>query len=346
MPTTYSNVWNSVSVLWERPLGTVELTGGYLWLSGSPDSMDLGVKTLHRNVYGNRYAKETQLKVVSSDPNGALGKTPLWFKRDGIHSRLNRILNTHFQNFHAASPIPPAPCYTAHYPTDDVPTTVSGFTIIRDMGFGLGTANVWSSCVANELEVSWKVGEPVMVKPTFLCLNGQPHTTVVGAVVSDDVDYQEVYAQAPDITCSWNGTTFQPASFNIKSTNNINIKHSHESKIPVGMTFGKFNAELTLDVWVDENYNSWFIPNYLGASSPMGVTGTFHVRMTGIDLGGKTYNIYINYIGKLVNMASSKPSKTGLQTIKATLYDLETSVGDYTDAGYWIKVDGVNVAWQ
>ena len=344
MATTHVGWENRIAMVFERPLGTTDSTG-FLWVSSDADSMGLGAEATRRQVYGNRYLLNPHLQVLKSNPGGDLGATAFWFDTDGTQTNLNRILNSHFQNTYEICPIEEI-CYVAHFPVSEQPGTLSGWSIARDIGLGLGTSYLWSSCVANKLEVSWAPGRPVELKPSFLALDGQPAGSCPGLIATDTA-YQDFLYQAPNIAVTWNGTTIQTAGFKVESDNQMNVKHDPSSLSPVGFTMGRFSANLELKVWVDDDFFSDFVPDYLGSGvSPTDQLGTFQALISGPNNGdGETYTSTIYFYGKIVDMPSGQPNDQGIQTIKVEMTSPDTGT-KYTDAGYYIRVRGSSVVWQ
>ena len=338
---------NRTSFFWERPLGTGETTG-ILWLSAEADSMGLGAEATRRRVYGNRYMLNAHLQVLKSNPGGSLGATELFFDRAGTQTTLNRMLNTHFQNTAAACPVPPLPCWVAHFPVNEQPASLSGFTIARDIGLDFGSAYVWESCVCNELVLDWQPGKAMTIKPTFVALDGQPDTAAPG-IVATDVSYQYQLYQAPNIACTWNGSKVETAGFTITSNNGIVVKHDPSSISPVGMTLGNWAAKLQLKVWVDDDFYK-YVPNSLGSSVPIDTTGTFEAVITGPTVSDEsgssfTYMGTVHFHGKVVDMPNAQPTKDGIQIINVEMTSPETG-GSYDDAGYFIKIDSSSFPWQ
>lgn len=338
---------NQYSLFWENPLGTKEATG-WLWLTSKPDTLSLGAEATKRDVYGNRYLLNSHLQVLKSTPSGALGETQMWFESSGTQTKLNRVLNSHFQNVTETCPVPPLPCYVAHWPVSEQPSTLRGFTVARDIGLGLGSAYVWSSCVADKLRVDWAPGKAVTVMPTFAALDGQPNTAP-GGIVATDSSYQYQLYQAPNIECLWNGTRFQTAGFTINSSNGVQIKHGNDSLSPVGMTLGRFNATLSLKTWIDDDFMSRFVPDYLGSGISTELTGTFMAIVTGPTITTGTeieqFTGTIYFHGKIVDIPSANPTTDSLQTINMEMTSPESGSA-WTDAGYYIKIDSRYYDWQ
>ena len=348
MATTHLGWENRLGFFWERPLGTGETTG-VQWISDVADTMSLGAEATRRKVYGNRYMFNQHLQVLKSNPAGFPGAMALWFERLGKQKFLNRILNTHFQNQYSACPVPPLPCFVAHFPVDEQPSTVSGFTIARDIGSGWNHSYLWESCVANQLELAWSPGKPITVNPTFISLNGQPDEAAPGTV-STDLLYQFMLHQAPNITCTWNSNPLSIAGFKITSNNGIIVKHDPSSITPVGLAFGNFVASLEFQTWVDDDFQTRFVPDYLGSGISPELTGEFEAVVLGptIDFGSgdlRTFYATIHFQGKIVDIPNSQPKADGIQTVKVEM----TSPGTgslYTDAGYYIKLDSMYEDWQ
>lgn len=337
---------SSLAMFWEYPLGTVD-TEGFLWLGDSPDSMSLGAEPTYRKVYGDRYYRKEHLKVNKSSPGGEIGATSFWWSSDGTQIKMNRILNSHFQNTTEVCPIH-EPCFVAHYPIGTTEDELGGFTIARDIGDGYASSYVWSSAVCNKLTVSWAVGKTLSIKPEFVCLDGQPKSDP-GGIISTDVSYQRELVHAPDMSFYWNGTEFHPTGFRVESKNNINLKHAPTSKSPVGMTLGDFDAVLSIDMWVDSTYSSKFVPGYLGSIGSPGTDymGTFQCIFVGPIHGeGEQFYGTIQFYGKIVQMPDTQIKESGIQNIKVQLCATDGTAGDYTDAGYFIKYSSFYTDWR
>ena len=347
MATTHLGWENRLAFFWENPLGTVEAIGK-TWISDAADTMSLGAEATRRKVYGNRYMVNTHLQVLKSSPAGSPGAIAMWFEKLGKQTFLNRILNSHFQNTYDACPLPPLPCFVAHFPVDEQPSELTGFSIARDIGLGWANSFLWENCVANQLEISWGVGKPILCNPTFISLNGQPDEAAPGLVASDTA-YQPMLYQAPNIVCTWGGTHVSVASFKITSNNGIMVKHDPSSITPVGMSLGNFTASLEFQTWVDDDFQTRFVPNYLGTGISPELTGVFEAVVRGptIEIGGvmKVFYATLHFHGKIVDVPNAQPKADGLQTVKVEMTSPGT--GDtYEDAGYYIKLDSAYENWQ
>jgi len=344
---------NSINLAWERPLGTLG-TSGFRWCSDQPDSLSVGAVPYARSVLGNRFHRQEDLRILKVQPQGALGATPFWFDADNWQKTLNRLLNSHFQNAESSCPTPPEPGWDYHFPYSGQPGTLGGFTIARDIGLGLGRAYVFEKCIMNKLVVDWKVGQPVMLTPTFYSQNVTPNSSVSGVVFASDTSYQRHYYQAPGISCSWNGTRFHPASFKITSSNNIQTQFGPSSKQPIGFTLGVFEATLEMDVWVDENFYSRFVYiDGLGTSvTPVSTLGTFMVRIQGPEFneyGGSFGTVFaqtdIYFTGKIVDVPSCNPNMGNEATQKVKMIMTATGTTP-AKSGYYIKTYGIPDPWQ
>ncbi len=343
-----SNWQRKIAYFWEYPLSVnVDNFNGWLWLSGDADSLSFNTTEVQRRTWGDRYFRKEHLRVSTSAPSGGLGKLALWHDDSGNTDRINRVLNNHFQNTEEMCPPYPLPCFVAHYPITEVGSTLSGCTILKDIGDGISSANVFESCIASNLQVSWKAGEPVFITPSYRALNGHPRGNVTGAIVSASEGYQDALCKAPEVKCEWNGVKLNVASWKITSTNNVTTKYEHNQVNPSGFVLGNFDAELELQVWQDDDYNSRFVPNNLDGGLVTSTLGEFVVSMKGFSKVSTPAHYYhtITFKGKVISPTASPNSANGLQTIKVKMYKPNDATG-YENAGYCIKIDGEYSAWR
>lgn len=340
----------SVDLFWEYPLGSMG-TSGFRYLSDQPDTMTIGAEAHERKVIGNRFLRKEHLRILRTNPGGALGPTPFWFSADNKQTNLNRLMNSHFQNTVMACGIPPAPCWSRHYPVSTQPTNMGGFTIRRDIGLGGGSAYVWRSAIMSELAVAWSVGQPITLTPTFVTMQALPNDSVSGAVAASDSSYQRYYYQAPAIACEWNGTRFNPAGFRITSRNNVKSQWSGASKHPIGYSLGVFEAELELDVWIDDTFYSRFVPvdNIGTGVTPTDTLGTFTCTVTGpLDMYGSTltqFNSIFSFTGKIIEVPSGAPNLSDSPTQKVKMRMTATGV-TYNTCGYYIELQEESHNWK
>jgi hypothetical protein len=345
--------WESaVDLFWEYPLGTMGTTG-FRYLSDQPDTLTIGAEAHERKVIGNRFIRKEHLRILRTNPGGALGPTPFWFSADNKQTSLNRILNSHFQNTVQACGIPPLPCYSRHYPVSTQPTNMGGFTIRRDIGLGVGSAYVWRSAIMSELAVDWRVGQPVTLTPTFATLEALPNDSVSGAVAATDPSYQRYYYMAPALDCEWNGTRFYPAGWRITSRNNVKSQWGPNSKHPIGYTLGVFEADLELDVWIDDDFYTRFVPkDNIGTSvTPTDTTGTFQCTVSGpigTMEGGiepSQFDTIFYFTGKIIDMPGANPNMSESPTQKVKMRMTATGT-TYDTCGYYIECQENNNDWQ
>jgi len=343
--------WESaVDLFWEYPLGSMG-TSGFRYLSETPDSLTIGAEAHERRVIGNRFIRKEHLRILRTVPGGALGPTPFWFSADNKQTNLDRLMNSHFQNTVQACGIPPAPCWSRHYPVSTQPTNLGGFTIRRDIGLGAGSSYVWRSAIMSELSVDWKVGQPITLTPTFTTMQALPNDEVSGAVAASDSSYQRYYYQAPALECLWNGTRFFPAGFRIVSKNNVASQRGPNSKHPIGYTLGVFEAELELDVWIDDDFYTRFVPkdNIGTGATPTDTLGTFTCTVTGpIDEYAGTltqFNTIFSFMGKIVDVPSGAPNLSAAATQKVKLRMTATGT-TYDTCGYYVELQEQSHDWQ
>lgn len=344
---------HSTDLFWEYPLGSMG-TSGFRWISDQPDSLNINAEAHSRVVIGNRFLRDSHLRILKTTPGGELGATPFWFTPFDVHPyEMNRLLNSHFQNQEQACGIPPFPCYTRHYPVSEQSGTLGGFTVRRDIGLGVDKAYLYTSGVMEKLTVEWKVGQPVTMKPDFRFLTGMPNQELSGAVAATDTSYQRYYYQAPAIDVLWDGTRIQPAGFKIVSTNSYNIRHAPNSKSPVGFVLGRFNAELEMDVWIDDDFYSRFVPvDSIGTGvTPVDTTGTFQCTVSGPigTMGGgvapSQFNTIFYFTGKIINVPGANQNMGNVPTQKVKM--IMTATGTtYDTSGYYIEIEGEEHNWQ
>lgn len=344
---------HTTDLFWEFPLGTMG-TSGFRWISDQPDSLNINAEGHARQVIGNRFLKDSHLRILKTAPGGALGATPFWFTPFDVNPvALNRLLNSHFQNQAQACGIPPAPCYTRHFPTSQQTGTLGGFTVSRDIGLGASKAYVYTSGVMEKMVVEWKVGQPMTMVPEFRFLTGLPNSSVRGAVAASDTSYQRFYFQAPAIDIEWNGTPVQPAGFKITSSNSFNARYAPTSKSPVGFVLGRFNAELEMDVWIEDNFYSRYVPvdNIGTGVTPTDTTGTFQCTVSGPvgTMGGggalTQFNTIFYFTGKIINVPGANQNMGNPPTQKVKMMMTATGTA-YNTSGYYIEVQAEEHNWQ
>ncbi|MCK4520999.1 MAG: hypothetical protein KAU20_00365, partial [Nanoarchaeota archaeon] len=149
--------------------------------------------------------------------------------------------------------------------------------------------------------------------------------------------------------CSWNGTKLNTAGFSIESDNGMKVKHSVDSLSPVGMTMGRFKAVLTLKTWIDDDFVSRFVPDYLGSGVSVDTTGTFEAVISGNTVTTGTeielFTGTIHLQGKIVEIPNANPKKDGIQQVKLELTSPEAGSA-WDEAGYYIKIDSRYHDWQ
>lgn len=342
--------WESaLDLFWEFPLGTVGTTS-FRYLSDQPDSLSIGAEAHARRVIGNRFLRKEHLRILKTTPGGALGPTPFWFAKNNQQTDLNRLLNSHFQNESQECGIPPLPCWSRHFPVSTQPDNLGGFTIRRNIGLGESSAYVWTSAITNKLVVDWKVGMPVMLTPEMKTLWALPNEAVTGTT-NDNTAYQSYFYQAPAIGCTWNGTAFYPAGFKITSDNAVNTQWGGASKQPIGFTLGQFQASLELDVWIDDNFYSWFVPkeNIGTWITPTDTLGTFVCTVQGpIAMYGSAltqFNSIFSFMGKIVDVPGGNPNMGNQSTHKVKMEMVATGT-TYDTCGYYIELQEESHNWK
>lgn len=349
--SVHSGWENAIDLFWEYPLGNIGSTvQGFRYLSDVPDSLTIGAESHSRKVIGNRFMRKEHLRILKTTPGGSLGPTPMWFSATNRQTNLNRLLNSHFQNQKQACGIPPAPCWSRHFPVSTQPTNLGGFTIRRNIGLGATNSYVWTSAITDKLTIDWRVGMPVMLTPEMRTLWAMPGEAV-SITANADSAYQRYYYQAPALNCLWNGTAFNPAGWRITSQNNIITQWGPSSKQPIGFNLGQFQASLELDVWIDDNFLSWFVPkaNIGTSSTPADTLGTFYCKVEGPfdDYAGTLtqFNTIFEFIGKIVDIPGANPNMGNQPTHKVKA-EMVASGTTYNTCGYYIEIQEESHNWQ
>jgi hypothetical protein len=170
-------------------------------------------------------------------------------------------------------------------------------------------------------------------------------------VAASDSSYQRYYYQAPALDCEWNGTRFFPAGFRIVSKNNVASQWGPNSKHPIGYTLGVFEAEMELDVWIDDDFYTRFVPkdNIGTGATPTDTLGTFTCTVTGpIDEYAGTltqFNTIFSFMGKIVDVPSGAPNLSAAATQKVKLRMTATGT-TYDTCGYYIELQEESHDWQ
>lgn len=343
--TIYAGWENVCELRWEFPLGTYK-TGSnalpFAWLSDTADSLSPNAVVSARRVYGYRYVDDEHLTVNQGNPGGGLGAIPLWFNGRGQQFRVNRLLNAHFQNHEDMCPFG-LNCYVAHYPMPTQPDAWHGFTVLQHYG-DTGTAYRYKSGVINTMKFDWAVGKPFTITPSFLFQNCE--TPVEGTAISPwttEFDYMTTLYTPPNITCTWNGTALETSRFSITSENNITPRFSTNSKTPVGFVMGEYDATLEFDVWMSDEFYSRFVDNALGTiKTSAAKVGTFGVTFSGPSTRDGTFNSYISFVGKIIEIPTISPKgRSSVQTVKMTM----TGYGTGLESPFYVKVEGVSDEW-
>lgn len=246
-------------------------TGSYdfLWGSSEKDGLSMGeVPFDFRPLRGARGQVAASFRECQNLPGGDLGPAPL--DLGTACGKFLAILNAHLQNVTVAGTEAPY-TYTGSPATaaieDGEWATIS---IIKDTGIA-NQAHLFTGCVVDELELSWKTGEPLMYAAKGIkAMAGATD----GTMPTVPAPCAHGYLQAPRITCTWNGTEAYPASFKIISKQNFADKQSGTAKGRVGHVLGDYEASIELTVWRNEDsHTNWVNPFYTGAVGTLVVTG-------------------------------------------------------------------------
>lgn len=269
MSKTISAFLTSVVFGTEGTQGVEASAYDFLWDSSEKDGLSMGeVPFDFRPIRGGRGQLASGFRECQNLPGGDLGPAPI--DLGTACGKFLAILNAHLQNMSVTGTAAPytytgSPAVAAI--TDGDWSTIS---IIKDTGVA-NQAHLYTGCVVDELEISWKTGEPIMYTPKGIKAMAGATDGTMPTVPSPCA---HGYIQAPRITCLWNGAEVYPASFKIIGKQNFADKQAGTAKGRVGHVLGDYEDNIELTVWRNENsHANWVNPFYTGAVGTLVITG-------------------------------------------------------------------------
>ena len=254
----------------EGTQGVISASLTSLWDSADGDSLSLGETPFDaKPLRGARGQLNTSFRECQNLPGGDLGAAPISLGTEA--PKFLQVLQAHLQNVSVTGTEAP---YTyagtpAVLPVEEGDWYTLSF--VKDTAVA-SQAHVFLGCVVDELELSWKAGEPIMYVPKGIKAMSSSTDGTAPTLPSPSAGG---YLQAPSISCTWNGTEVYPASWKINSKQNFADRQSGNAKGRIGFVLGDYEGAVEMSVWRNEDsHDNWVNPFYTGSTGTLVITAS------------------------------------------------------------------------